>query len=55
MATVLFRCPNVGIHVTAWFADDAENGDDMLSPSPALPAVHFINPKTGKLLGSEGE
>jgi hypothetical protein len=52
MAAVLFRCPNVGIHVTAWLADDAGNGDDTYE-SVACRQLHFIKPKSGKLLGSE--
>jgi hypothetical protein len=57
MAPVLFRCPNVGIHVTAWLADDAGNGDDTYESvtCTACRQLHFINPKSGKLLGSEDE
>jgi hypothetical protein len=57
MAAVLFRCPNVGIHVTAWLADDAGNGDDAYESvtCTACRQLHFINPKSGKMLGSEDE
>ena len=56
MAPVLFRCPNQGI-VTAWLADDAGNGDDTYESvtCTACRQLHFINPKSGKLLGSEDE
>jgi hypothetical protein len=52
MAPVLFRCPNQGIHVTAWRADDAGNGDDTYESvtCTACRQLHFINPKSGKLV-----
>jgi hypothetical protein len=59
MGATLFRCPNTGLSVQGWFADDgSENGSngtyEMVS-CLACAQMHFVNPKTGKTLGVEEE
>ena len=58
MPTFLYRCPNTGFNVQGWVADDpAENDDDGYEAvtCPVCRRVHMVNPKTGKLLGEDGE
>jgi hypothetical protein len=57
MATTLFRCPNTGQRVQAWFADDgSEDGNTYLSVAClACQQVHLINPENGKVLGGDEE
>jgi hypothetical protein len=58
MATRVFLCPNVGIHVQGWFADNgSENGDNTYQSVSCLACqqVHLVNPATGKVLGAEDE
>jgi hypothetical protein len=58
MAPFLFRCPNTGFQVQAWAANDDPEDDQETYESVtclACGALHMINPKTGKLLGSDDE
>ena len=58
MATTVFRCPNLLVHVQGWFSDDAvENGDDAYESvlCTACQNIHLVDPKTGKVLGPENE
>ena len=51
MAPVLYRCPNTGLNVQAWVADD----DDLTFVQVtcfACAQAHLVNPKTGKVLGA---
>lgn len=52
-----YRCPNTGDNVQAWTADDPEDDDltYVQVRSLACAQVHLVNPKTGKVLGSEDE
>jgi hypothetical protein len=56
MATVLFLCPNTGDRVQGWFADDGSGKDgetyDALT-CLACRQVHMVNPRTGKVLGTD--
>jgi hypothetical protein len=54
MAAVIFLCPNMGVPVQGWFADDgAENGSKTYEGVMCLACrrVHMVNPRTGKILG----
>ena len=54
MAAVIFLCPNMGVPVQGWFADDgAENGGETYEGVTCLACrrVHMVNPRTGKILG----
>ncbi len=56
MATVLFFCPNMGLRVQGWFADDlSENGGEAyeLVTCPACLQIHLVNPRSGKTLGPD--
>ena len=58
MAAVIFLCPNMGVPVQGWFADDgAENGGETYEGVTCLACrrVHMVNPRTGKILGQSSE
>jgi hypothetical protein len=56
MATVLFLCPNKGVRVQGWIAD---NGSDDAAETfqsvtcLACQQMHLVNPKNGKVLGGD--
>jgi hypothetical protein len=54
MATVVFRCPNMGVRVQGWFADNrTENGGEIYNfiTCNARWQVHLVNKATGRVLG----
>jgi hypothetical protein len=55
MATRVFLCPNTGIRVQGWFADNGSEDADTYQPMSCLACqrVHLVNPATGKVLGAE--
>ncbi len=58
--TFLYRCPNTGLDVQGWTAEDLAEGDgDHLSyeqvKCAACHQVHFVNPKTGRGLAAGEE
>jgi hypothetical protein len=57
MPPFLYRCPNTGDNVQAWAADDP--ADESLTyiqvTCLACAQAHLVNPKTGKVLGSDDE
>jgi len=64
MATFLFRCPNTGLRVQGWVADDASPHSDDAFPDNdryeainclACQGVHLVNPSTGKIAGQQSE
>lgn len=58
MAPFLFRCPNTGLNVQGWVADDPTGQDDEnFEPVTCTicTRVHLVNPKTGKVLGADDE
>jgi hypothetical protein len=55
MPTFLYRCPNTGLRVQGWIADDRTERDEENFEAVTCPAcgrVHLVNPKTGKVLGA---
>jgi hypothetical protein len=52
---ILIRCPNTGMKVQHWLAETpAEpNGSYLHVACPACARLHFVNSKTGKLLGDK--
>jgi len=58
MTTFVYRCPNTGLNVQGWVADDpTEEGETERFEAVSCLActrLHMVNPKTGKVLG-EGE
>jgi len=58
MAPFLFRCPNTGLRVQSWAADDLSDDDRESYESTTCHAcggLHLVNPKTGEVLGSDDE
>jgi hypothetical protein len=56
MSPFLYRCPNTGDNVQAWRADDPEDDDLHVQVTClACAQAHLVNPKTGKVLGSDAE
>ena len=57
MPPFLYRCPNTGENVQAWAADDPEDDDLTYVQVTCLACAqaHLVNPKTGKVLGSDDE
>ena len=54
MVPFVYRCPNTGVQLQGWTADDGvENGKEIYEGEhcPACNKFHFVNPKTSKLLG----
>ena len=53
----LFTCPATGMYVQHWLDDDEDALGNRYEPitCPACTRLHFLNRKTGKLLGQEGE
>jgi len=52
MPTFLYRCPNTGLKVQGWVADDPTK-DEPFAPVTCT-RVHLVNPKTGKVVGDRG-
>jgi hypothetical protein len=53
MATFLFRCPNKNLRVSGWTVDDPSD-DSTYAPVQCVACrqLHYVNPATGKVLGS---
>jgi hypothetical protein len=54
MPAFLFRCPNTGMAVQGWAADDpTKRADDAYETvtCTACTRVHLVDPKTGKVIG----
>jgi len=56
MPPFLYRCPNTGLNVQGFLADDPTE-DDAFKPITCIVCtrVHLVNPKTGKVLGTNEE
>jgi hypothetical protein len=59
MASLLYRCPNTGLQVQGWLDDtpDTELGKESYQGErcPACGKLHFVNAKSGKILGVDEE
>jgi hypothetical protein len=55
MATFIYRCPVTGYNVQAFVADDPTHDDAYFHSvtCTACARVHLVNPKTGKVIGTE--
>jgi len=54
--SVVFRCPNTGLNVQGWIADDPTEGEaEHYEPITCMACtrVHLVNPKTGRILGDD--
>ena len=58
MAPFLYRCPNTGQSVQGWIADDPTDlGDNAYETliCTACTRLHLVNPKTGRVVGTDEE
>jgi hypothetical protein len=56
MAAFLYRCPNTGLNVQAWAADDATERNKETYETVTCTActrLHLVNPTTGRALGAD--
>jgi hypothetical protein len=54
MPPFLYCCPNTGLNVQGWVADDPSEGEAEIYEAvicTVCTRVHLVNPKTGKVLG----
>jgi hypothetical protein len=52
----VFRCPNTGLNVQGWIAEnpsEPESESYEAVTCTACARVHLVDPRTGKILGSE--
>jgi hypothetical protein len=55
MATFVYRCPNTGLNVQGWVADDPTEGEGEIYAAitcTICTRTHLVDPKTGKVLGA---
>jgi hypothetical protein len=57
MPPFLYRCPNTGQQVQGFIVDEAEEGDEEYRSVTCLACaqMHFVNSKTGRVLGVDKE
>ena len=58
MPTIIFRCPDTGLKVQGWIADDPDIEDgESFEPVTcvACTRTHLVNPKNGKVLGQDDD
>jgi hypothetical protein len=57
MATFVFQCPNKGVRVQGWTVEDMSDDDSAYAPvqCTACRQIHYVNPVTGRVLGSTDE
>lgn len=55
MGAFIFTCPTTSIDVQHWLADDGDDVEVRYEGilCQACHLLHFVNPKTGRLLGDE--
>jgi hypothetical protein len=56
MPTFVYRCPNTGLNVQGWVADDPTERDDYETiVCTACRRAHLVNPKTGRVIGGDDD
>lgn len=58
MGPFLYRCPNTGLNIQGWVADDpTERGDETYEAvtCAACSRVHLVNPATRRVLGNDDD
>jgi hypothetical protein len=61
MASFIFRCPNTGLNVQGWVAEDpTERGREIKEIYEAITCtactrLHGVSPATGKVLGADDD
>lgn len=54
----IYRCPNTGLEVQGWVADDSTEWDDGSYKAVTClvcARIHLVNPKTGNVLGEDDD
>jgi hypothetical protein len=57
MAPFLFQCPNTGLNVQSWSAEEIVADSEIYLTTECLACrrVHLVNPTSGRVLGSEDD
>jgi hypothetical protein len=56
MAGFVHRCPNTGLRVRSWVADECDDESYEAVTCAICARIHLVNPKTGKVLAEhDGE
>jgi hypothetical protein len=55
MAAVIFTCPKTDMAVQHWLDENAHKHEYEIVTCPACTGMHFVNRKTGRLLGQKGK
>jgi hypothetical protein len=55
MATYLYRCPNTGLRVQGFTADDCKDDGFYPITCMACSRVHLVQQGTGRVLGSDDD
>jgi hypothetical protein len=57
MPTFVYRCPNTGLNVQGFSAEEVPADDESFETLTCLACrqVHLVNPTTGRVLGSDDE
>jgi hypothetical protein len=57
MPPFLYRCPNTGYRVQGFVADDTSDDGERYEAVSCIACdrLHYVNPKTGKVLGEDDE
>jgi hypothetical protein len=57
MPPFIFKCPSTGLNVQEWVDDEDGVSDNEFQGliCPACTRLHFLNRKTGRLLGEKDE
>jgi hypothetical protein len=55
MGPFLYRCPNTGKTIQGYSTDDVSDDSYESLTCPACRQVHFVNSKTGKVVGEDDE
>jgi hypothetical protein len=57
MGAFLFLCPNTGLRVQGWVAEEVDPNDERYETitCTACQVVHLVRPGTGKVMGASRE
>lgn len=57
MPAFIYRCPNTGLHVQAFVAEEIDDDTDTYEFVSCIMCrqVHLVNPATGKVLGEDDD
>ena len=57
MAAFIYRCPNTGLRIQAWEAEEVTEDENTYQPVTCVMCqqVHLVNPFTGKVLGHDDQ